>query len=270
MKLRDNLLISNLNSENVDYKDVDIEEILSIYNGLMDYIFEDCNIQFPNDKYDPRFNFFITPKPMMDYLELFCFRIFKYLIKFKKHNLLYLLDYSFLTYYFKGSSSFKNRRLEQLYDLLKETYNSYKKYDNFDSYFCDNWGNIIDEVVYDFDNHYEEMMKSNYIPDYYKNYLTLYNNILKKYYDECNYVSEAPDDGFDFYNFIDYSFKYLLLNNLIHYDNPQVIRFLENINNNMQYILEFIKLYHIESCDKLYKYIGRLYKDAYSKGRVIK
>ena len=73
-----------------------------------------------------------------------------------------------------------------------------------------------------------------------------------------------------FMDFIDLSFKYLVFNGLIQNDNPNVVKFLENIKDNIFKVLDEVKLSGATDNGDLYQYIDILYNKTNSKVKEIK
>ena len=266
------LILYKLATDKINVDGINIDEIISLYNHITNYSFEDSLKYHPEDNIDPRYECFRRPHDKLDEKELYCYEIFKYLIELKKKNLLHLIDYCFLNYNFKEIAYLMEARIHEVHKYLKEILDLYNDCeDSFETDYRNYWDNVIDETVCDYANKiYFSMMESIYIPDFYKNYLKLYREILRQYYDDMN-DDEIELNGYvTFMDFIDLSFKYLVFRGLIQYDNPQVVSFLENINDNIYKVLEDVKLSGAGDNGELYTYIDILYNKTNNKVKEIK
>ena len=261
-----------LTIDKVNAKGVNIDEILSIYNHITNYSFEESLKYFPEDNIDPRYECFRRPHDKLEEKEKKCYEIFKCLIELKKKSLLHLIDYCFLNYYFKETGYSMEYRIHELYKFLNDILDSYDNcYGDFEEFFRNYWDNVIDETACDYSNSvYNSMLVSIYIPDYYKNYLKLYHEILNRYYYDLSDEEIELSGYMNFMDFIDLSFKYLVFNGLIQNDNPDVVKFLENIKDNIFKVLDEVKLSGATDYGDLYQYIDILYNKTNSKVKEIK
>ena len=266
------LILYKLATEKINVDGINIDEILSIYNHITNYSFEDSLKYHPEDNIDPRYECFRRPYDKLEEKEKNCYEIFKCLIELKKKNLLHLIDYCFLNYNFKEIAYLMESRIRELYSFLNDILYSYDNcYGDFEEFFRNYWDNVIDETVCDHANKiYFGMMESIYIPDFYKNYLKLYRKILDRYYYDLSDEDIELSGYMTFMDFIDLSFKYLVFNGLIQNDNPEVVKFLENIKDNIYKVLEDVKLSGASDNGDLYQYIDILYNKTNSKVKEIK
>ncbi len=266
------LILYKLATDKINVDGINIDEIISLYNHITNYSFEDSLKYHPEDNIDPRYECFRRPHDKLEEKEKNCYEIFKCLIELKKKNLLHLIDYCFLNYNFKEIAYLMESRIQELLNYLNEIVVLYNDSENsFETDYRNYWDNVIDETVCDYSNKiYFGMMESIYIPDFYKNYLKLYRGILDRYYYDLSDEEIELNGYMTFMDFIDLSFKYLVFNGLIQNDNPEVVKFLENINDNIYKVLEDVKLSGATDYGDLYQYIDILYNKTNSKVKEIK
>ena len=233
----------------------DNNEILSIYNNLLKFVLE--NYEASEEELKSYYN--IQDKN--------CFNILQSLIKLKKYNLLKFLDYSFI--YYNCGTSLIRYPIQSINDYLNRIIRFYEadKKEFLDSFFSENVC-VIDTIN---DLFLDDLLKSKYIDDNYKIIMQLFRDIFNNY-------NELIDNGYydkydvDIYlsDYVNAIYYYLVSNNYIKDNFEQVSKFLNHICNNIETILDEIKLAGIKTDKDLFTYIDHEYKSNNSKLKTIK
>ena len=259
-KIEKKLLKYKLKKNNVSYKEDDLDEIIDLFNNLIDFTLESNK--------EPsyyRFGFVMTPNKYFELDDIDFFSIFKSLIKIKEKNLLNYLDYAILTYHFDGYMS-KISNLHALSKYLKELLNEYDTVGRFIYDFVFNNSSLIEYVI---DNDMDIIQDSKYISNDYKVVMELYENLYRKYYDICE--KYYPDEIVYFDEVISMSYYYFVINNEFNNDIGHVFSFLNSIYQDMPSAIDKFNLIgETEDYEQVLNYIDSMYKDSKRMVKVIK
>ena len=261
MALLKTLLIHKLEMENVNLTNVDLDEIMEIYDHIMSFIFEDINTEYEGNKEDPRYSFLFKATKSYNATDKRCLDNIKRLIKIKEHNLLYLIDYSLLTHLCVDYRN--NFRIKQLNNFLSEIDKMYKRNkENFYLAFIDRYRSIIHSFCnYD---RISTLENSKYVPKEYASIFRLYKDIFVSYYKNGYHdieFSNRLNYNVDFYDLVNLSFYYFLFNGLLLNDSENVYNFLKYLYLNVIEIIDTINMSGANTKENLYNYIDIMYKN---------
>lgn len=220
-------------------------DIASIYKNLLDFVLENYDTDI------------ITLKSYYNITDNTCRNILTNLIKMKKYNILKFLDYSFL--YYNCGEDLTRDPIEALDYYINKMVCEYELHPNdFNEYFFGENTCVI-EIVNDI--FLDPLLESDYINDNYKLIVQSFSDIFYRY-------SELIDSGYyndysiDIYlnDYLNAVFYYLVINNYINSDYDHIINFLNNICDNIENILDTIKISGIKTDKELFKYIDHAYK----------
>ena len=251
-----NILIKKLKKDNINITSEDLEEVINIYNHVIDFCLEDKKAS------SYKFSFIKDSKILCEYDNTTFLSIFRLLIQIKKHNLFNYLDYVLLinTYCYDGN------RLEQLYFYLNLILNGYydsNKNNDFIYKFIDSHQYLLPDIL---DNYLNYILDSEYINQDYKDIICLYNELFDLYLEE-DYDEIDPEIFFQ--EFISMSYYYFVINNLFNTEPKEIINFLNNIKEDIPSICDKLNLDgEIEYKERI-NYIDALYRNK-NKVKIIK
>ena len=248
-------LLLQLRKDGIKISIEDLNEVIKLYNDLMDFTFEiDESIE------DKRFSF-VDNNPKLDsgngdnYLDIY-YSIFVKLIKVWQLKLFHCLDYKLLINRIKCDVGTYNS-LNFLYTYLMDVLDNYGTCDKeqFMHEFTDrNW-----DIITDCLSEYKELiLSSKCVPYEYKIIIITYDAAYETYYEDSDdydeYSHEINYDGF-----LDATFLYFLLNDLLYTETDTIISFIAETRKNMWECLDKINLSGINGDDYLLDYIDALY-----------
>lgn len=259
-KLEKKLLKYKLKKNNVSYKEEDLDEIIEIFNNLIDFTLESNN--------EPsyyRFGFVMTPNKYFELDDKEFFSIFKSIIKIKEKNLLNYLDYAILTYHF-DNYMYKLSNLYSVSKYLKTLINEYNTVEYFIKDFINQYSSLIEYVT---DNNMNIIQDSKYISNDYKAVIELYESLYRKYYDV--WEEYYPDQDIYFEEVISLSYFYFVINNEFNNDIGHVFSFLNSIYQDMPGAIDKYNLIgETDDYVQVLNYIDSLYKSSKKMVKVIK
>ncbi len=254
-KIENVLLVRKLKRLKIDISKENLSLLINKYNHLIDFYLEDDR----RDTYY-RFGFVAVPKSFYDQDDVFFLKIFRLLIDMQKNNLLNYLDYCLLINYQK----YGGNRLYELYDYLDNMLKWFYENDyDFIYDFINEREYLLQDMI---ENNLDDINKSNYIPQEYKDIMKLYDDIFNKYYLED--FDEIDPDAF-FQEYMNMSYYYFVINDLFNREPNEIINYLKKVQDNIVAICD--KLNNdgeMEYKDRI-KYIDTLYRGK-NKVKIIK
>ena len=254
-------LIDELKKNNVDITDIDLDEIINLYDLYINYAIE---------KYEPfgkvtidKFHFMNVPDSECTSVDYQYYNIFVNIIKIKKRGLLKYLDYILMNYVMKP---FSTDPLSELFnytnDVLTKIHNGIGN--NIPVYF-----NIYDDIACEVicGCRYGDIVDSKYVNEEYKTITFTYNDLF------CNYYHDGWCDKkkyFDWKKVLNYTHIFFVTNDLFNKEPERVNKFLQSLMNDIYNSIDKIQLYGIDDYNKLVLYIGKLYNEFDQKVKIIK
>ena len=262
-KLDKLLLIHKLKKDNIDITNIDLDEIIRLYNLYIDYSIERYK---PFGKLNPfvtRFNFLYVPESSYYSDDTAYYSIFTNIINMKKAGLLKFLDFMLMNYAMQPVTVDPINELCRYTGLIiskyyfEENNNLYDYFDTHDDIACEvicstKYGNIVD---------------SDYVNDDYKNVAFSYNDLY------CNYYKDGWCDRkkiIDWKRVLNYTYVYFVTNDLLNKEPERAHKFLESLKIDIYGTIDKLLLYGIDDSSKLLLYIDKLYHEFDQKVKVIR
>ena len=253
------LLKIKLFNKNINIKDEDLEEIISIYDNIIDFLIELAKVDkdYCNDRYDFIFNDWNEDNNNA------YFNLFGNIAILKRKGLINYLDYLLIIRYMFGDiySAICDINF-YLYSIIEESL--YGDNDSIEHVYDDDI-NVLNKTAIKY--YYNGIINSKCVPDYYKNIITIYNNIFDICKDKTNIIkqSEINDEVL-----LSSTYYYFMYNDLFNKNPLSVYNFLKYICDNLLDILDKINLLGIRNNIDLFSYIDDYYKNYNNKVMVIK
>ena len=264
-------LLLKIRHDNIKISIEELDEIINIYNHLIDFILIDNTIK------EKKFDFIdkeasLHPLNKDNIIDSF-YNIFVGVIAFKEYNLLGFFDYLLITKELRERSAIASP--DRIYAISKYVDNilydyeiTYKK-DFFYNYIYNNEDAVRNYLIEE-----DSFIYYDTVPDIYSEIMTVYYEIYKNYYLDYERYDDIGIIEYDY--FICMTYFYFVKNNLFKNEPEKVLSFLKDFNNDISEKVDIINLTGIKDDKRIYdykniiSYIDTLYNNSKRMIKVIK
>lgn len=264
-------LLLQLRNDNIKISIEELDEIIRIYNHLIDYVLSDNSI-IKDQKYD-----FIDksvklhPNDKEKVFDIY-YNIFAGVVKFKQYNLLGLLDYILITNELRDNQAWTSP--SRIYTISRYIDGLLYEYENYGKNFLGNFIKNKEEDVKDFLIEEDSFICADKIPDSYREIIKTYNEIYGNYYLDFEKYDDIGPLEYDY--FVCMTYFYFIMNNLFKNDSYGVQSFLNDLKYNIYEKVDQMNLTGIKDTkqysdyEDIINYIDSVYNNSKRKIKVIK
>ena len=258
------LLITKLKNDKVDITNIDLDEIIYLYNYYVDYALAKY---YPDGEVTKdKFNFINVLSSEYDNDDYSFYNFLINIIEIKKRGFIKYFDDILMSYVMKV---FSTHPIAELLDfsnfILKKIHNG--RGHNIPTFFSKNNDialAVICGVRYGF------LIESTYVSEDYKKIASTFKDLLSHYCgDNWYYFCYHDKKKIDWITFINYIYIFFVTNNLFNDEFERVNKFLDYLKTNADIAYDGLELNGINDFEKIVIYINMLYNEFDQRVKVI-